>query len=259
MKKTKEKTMKSTTVRFAAILMMLGVFAIVSLGQKTERVKFAAGSTQASFTRTIPARGSIDFVINAKAGQYMDYTPAYDLKKTDIQVFLTEPKLQDASRKAKIDERNVFKINTSGEHYLTVNNMTGKNVTFTLYLQVTNEDPDADDSETSSGNTNDGDVERIQLPKNAVFTDLAITLEPGETKQFVANVKKGFKVCIESNKKLGSNVKIGVDAKILNMNNSATNTACTAKAIENGDQYIFFENTGRNRISFTATVAFYTN
>lgn len=251
--------MKNITMRFSAILMMLGAFAVVLFGQKTERVKFAAGSTDGSFTRTIPAQGSIDFVISAKAGQYMDYTPAYDFKKTDIQAFLTEFKLQDISQTAKIDERNVFKINTSGDHRLTVNNMTRKSVTFTLYLGITDNDPDADDENISSGNTNDGDVERIQLPKNAVFTDLAITLEPGGTKQFVANVKKGFMVCIEPNKKLGSNVKIGVDAKILNMNNSATNTACTAKAIENGDQYIFFENTGRNRISFTANVSFYTN
>lgn len=250
--------MKITAIRFSAILMIIGALAAVSLGQKTERVKFAGGATDASLTRTIPANGSMDFIINAKARQYMDYTVAYDFKKTDIEAFLTEPHLQDISQTPKIDERNVFRIKTSGDHRLTVNNMTRKNVTITLYLQVTNDDPDADDSATSD-NADNGDVERIQLPRNAVFTDLEITLEPGDTRQFVAYVKKGFMVCIEPNRKLGSNVKIGVDARVLDMSKSATNTACTAKAIESGDQYIFFENSGRSRISFTANVGFYNN
>ncbi len=247
--------MKNITIRFTAILMMLGAFAVVSFGQKTERVKFDKGATSGTFTRTIPANGSMDFIINAKAKQYMDYTVAYDSKKTDIEAFLTEPDLQDVSQTPTIDARNVFKTNTGGDHRLTVNNMTRKSVTITLYLQITSTDPDVDDG-MSSDDTNNSDVERIELPRNTVFTDLEITLEPGESKQFVAYVKKGHMVCIESNKKLGSNLKVEVDAKALSMNNTSN---CTPLAIEAGDQYIYFENSGRNRISFTATVGFYTN
>lgn len=144
--------MKSITVRFSVILMLYGLFAVVSFGQNSERLKFAKGATDGSYTRTIPAQGSIDLVVNAKAGQYMEYTVAYDFKRTDIEAFLTEPDLQDVSQTPKIDERNVFAINTSGDHRLTVNNMTRKSVTFTLYLQITDNDPDADDT-VSSGNT----------------------------------------------------------------------------------------------------------
>lgn len=177
--------MKNITKRFSAILMMLGVFVIVSFGQKTERVKFAAGTTDGTFTRTIPAQGSIDFVINAKAGQYMEYTPAYDFKKTDIQAFLTEPNLQDIWQTAKIDERNVFKINKSGDHRLTVNNMTRKSVTFTLYLGITNNNPDVDDESNSTREKRtpaglnkyklDGDIPyiKINFKKGEIYSDVS--------------------------------------------------------------------------------------
>lgn len=254
--------MKNKSIRFSAMLMMLGLFAIASFGQKTERVKFAKGETSGYYTRTLPAQGSIDFIVNAKAGQFMDYTVAYDFNKSDIGAFLTEPNLQDISQTPKIDERNVFPVNTGGDHRITVNNMTRKSVTITLYIQVTNDDPDADnddDGSMNAGNTGDSEVERIELPKGSVFTDVEITLAPGETKQFVAYVKKGIMVCIEPNKKLGSNVQIGVDAKTLDMSKSATNQACTAKAIESRDQYMYFENNGRTRITFTANIGFYKN
>lgn len=141
--------MKSIIVRFSTILMMFGLFAVVSFGQNSERLKFDKGATSGTYTRTLPAQGSIDLVVNAKKGQYMDYTVAYDFKKSDIEAFLTEPNLQDVSQTPTIDARSVFRINTSGDHRLTVNNMTRKSVTFTLYLQITNDDPDADDSNST--------------------------------------------------------------------------------------------------------------
>lgn len=249
--------MKNITTKFTAILMIFGAFAVVSFGQKTERVKFVKGETNGTFTRTLPANGSMDFIINAKTGQYMDYNVAYDFKKTDIGAFLSEPNLQDVSQTPAIDQRNVFAVNTSGDHRLTVNNMTSKRVTFTLYISIFDSDPDVDEGDgMSAGGAGGDDVERIELARNTVFTDIEMTLDPGETRQFVAYVKKGFMVCIESNKKLGSNVKVGVDAKTLSMSNTSN---CTAKAIESRDQYIYFENSGRNKISFTATVGFYNN
>ena len=178
--------MKNKTIRFSAILMILGVFAVVSFGQKTERVKFAAGATDAALTRTIPANGSIDFIITAKAGQYMDYTPAYDFNKTDIEAFLTEPRLQDVSQTANIDTRNVFRINTSGDHRLTVNNMTRKSITFTLYLQISDTDPDVDTESDSSMtkrlpaklNTSPDKIPytTINFKRGAIFSDVSGSL-----------------------------------------------------------------------------------
>lgn len=236
--------------------MMLGLFAVASFGQKSERIKFAAGETSGTYTRTLSSQGSMDFVINAKKGQYMDYTVAYDLKKSDIEAFLTEPNLQDVSQTPTIDARTVFQINTSGDHRLTVNNMTRKSVTFTVYMQISNDDPDADDGSMNAG-SEDGDVERIELARNTVQSEFEISLAPGESKQFVAYVKKGFMVCVETNKNLGSNLKVEVDARALNLRKTATNSDCTANALESRDQYIYFENSGKNRMTFTSTIGFY--
>lgn len=238
--------MKNITIKLSAILMMLGVFAIASFGQKTERVKFDKGATEGTFTRTIPAEGSMDFVINAKAGQYMDYTPAYDLKKNDIQAVLTEPNLQDVSQTAKIDERNVFAINTSGDHRLTVNNMTRKSVTFTLYLSITNNDPDRDDSNTSSGGNDDGN-DRIDFAgADPSGVELSMELRPGETRQYVAYVKKGYTVCVETNGSSGQKIVVEVDTVVID--------SCSKNTTKAGDQNIFFTNKGNKKIAFTATV-----
>ena len=193
--------MKILMIKSAAILMMLGVFAMISFGQKTERVKFDKGATDGTFTRTIPANGSMDFVINAKAKQYMDYTVAYDFKKTDIEAFLTEPNLQDISQTATIDGRNVFRINTSGDHRLTVNNMTRKSVTFTLYLQITNTDPDADDEDMSSNNS-DEPTERtggepVKFSAGEKFKSISDRQIPANgSYDFVISAKRGQKLAI---------------------------------------------------------------
>ena len=237
--------MKSIIVRFSAILMMLGLFAVVSFGQKTERIKFAAGETSGTYTRTIPAQGSMDFIINAKKGQYMDYNVAYDLKKTDIEAFLTEPNLQDVSQTPKIDERNVFQINTSGDHRLTVNNMTRKSVTFTLYLQITNDDPDADDGSMNAGNT-DG-FERIDFGNSGeTGIDTYIELNVGEVRQFVAFVKKGYTVCANTDKDFGKNLMVEVDGVVIDV--------CSKNTTRAGDQNISFTNNGNKKIAFTATI-----
>ena len=102
----------------------------------TERIQFAAGKTDGYWTRDIPANGSIDFVINAKKGQTMGYTIGYDFKDSDLQGFLTEPGLQDISQTANPKETKEFTINKTGDHRLTVNNMSSKKVTFTLYLDI---------------------------------------------------------------------------------------------------------------------------
>lgn len=104
--------------------------------QKTERVQFASGKTDGAYTRDIPAEGSIDFVMNAKKGQTIDYTVGYDFKDSDIEAFLTEPELQDISQTAPPKDRQEFKVNKTGDHRITVNNTTKKKVTITLYLDI---------------------------------------------------------------------------------------------------------------------------
>lgn len=104
--------------------------------QKTERVQFASGKTDGSYTREIPAEGSIDFVMGAKKGQIIDYTVGYDFNDKDIEVFLTEAGLQDISQTAAPKEHKEFRVNKTGDHRLTVNNMTKKKVTITLYLDI---------------------------------------------------------------------------------------------------------------------------
>lgn len=104
--------------------------------QKTERVQFGSGKTDGSYTRDIPAEGSIDFVMNAKKGQIIDYTVGYDFKDSDVEAFLTEPGLQDISQTAPPKEHKEFTVNKSGDHRLTVNNTTKKKITITLYLDI---------------------------------------------------------------------------------------------------------------------------
>lgn len=241
---------KNKAFGFSVIVIMFGLLAVAAFGQKTERIKFAKGTSEGAFTRTIPAQGSIDFIVHAKAGQFLEYTPAYDFKKTDLQAVLTEPRLQDISQTSAIDQRNVFQINSTGDHRLTVNNMTRKSVTFTLYIQITDEDPNADDSADGSDS---GEPERIQLARGSSDVDLEITLAPNQTKQFVAMVKKGFMVCIVPNKSLGSTVSIGVDAKDFDPSNGP----CTPHALETRDQYIYFENRTKRPITFTVSVGFH--
>lgn len=103
---------------------------------KKETVRFAKGATSASLTRTIDASGSMDFIINAKKGQRMNFTIGYDFNDKDVEGFLTEPGLQDISLTAGPKAPHEFVINTSGNHRLTVNNTTAKKITITLYLDI---------------------------------------------------------------------------------------------------------------------------
>lgn len=106
-------------------------------GQNSERVEFAAGKTETSLTRTIPADGSIDFVFNARSGQRMQYSVNYQNgSDTDIEAFLTEPGSQDISNTSAANENNEFMIKKTGDHRITVNNKTGNDVTVDFGLSI---------------------------------------------------------------------------------------------------------------------------
>lgn len=103
---------------------------------KPERLQFSGGESDGSWTREIPANGSIDFVANAKKDQTFGFQVGYEGKASDVAIFLTEPELQDVSMKAAPEERKEFRVKKGGDHRLTVNNMTGKAVTMTLYVDI---------------------------------------------------------------------------------------------------------------------------
>ncbi len=104
--------------------------------RKIERVRFAKGKTSTVLTRTILADGSMDFIINAKKGQTIEFTVGYDFQDSDIESFLTEPRLQDISLSSGPKKRNEFVTRKTGDHVLTVNNTTRKKITIALYLDI---------------------------------------------------------------------------------------------------------------------------
>lgn len=101
-----------------------------------DRVSFAKGETSAMVTRDIPAEGSVDFVIGARKGQTLGYEVGYDFKDSDIKAFLTEPGLQDISKTSGPKARQEFVVKKSGDHRITVSNLSHKKVTITLYVDV---------------------------------------------------------------------------------------------------------------------------
>lgn len=109
-----------------------------SIDANQVRVQFAKGETSAMVTKDIPANGVVEFLINAKKGQMLEYTVGYDFKDSDVEAFLSEPGMPDASLSSGPKERQEFTIQKSGDHRLSVNNNTKKKITITLYLDITN-------------------------------------------------------------------------------------------------------------------------
>lgn len=107
-----------------------------SSSDKGVRIQFAKGETSTFMTKDIPAKGSVDFLMNVQKGQTIGYTVGYDFADTDVEAFLTEPGSQDISQTAGPKEPQEFSVSKSGDHRLTVNNTTGKKITVTLYLDI---------------------------------------------------------------------------------------------------------------------------
>ena len=124
--------------KFNSILAILFLFAGFAFAQtnKTETVKFARGVSDAMLTRTIPANGSITFVINARAGQTMGFTVGYDFKDSDIVASLVPPRTTNVTWSGGPKETNEYEIQDSGNHKLKVKNTTKKPITMTLYLDI---------------------------------------------------------------------------------------------------------------------------
>ncbi len=107
-----------------------------SANSKSERVQFAKGETSAMLTRDIPANGSIDFVVNVKKGQMLEYTVGYDFKDSDVNAAIYEPDTKDVTLSSGPKERQEFEVKMNGDHRLVVENTTNKKITITLYLDI---------------------------------------------------------------------------------------------------------------------------
>lgn len=101
-----------------------------------DRISFAKGETSAMITRDIPSLGTVDFVIGVRKGQTLGYTVGYDFKESDITAFLTEPGMQDISKTSGPKAPQEFVIKKSGDHRLSINNLSRKKLTITLYVDV---------------------------------------------------------------------------------------------------------------------------
>lgn len=124
--------------KISSFLANMFIFAGFAFAQKdkTETVKFARGASDAMLTRTIPANGSITFVIGAKTGQTMGFTIGYDFKGSDIVASLVPPRTTDVTWSGGPEEHNEYEIQDTGNHKLKVKNTSRKAITMTLYLDI---------------------------------------------------------------------------------------------------------------------------
>lgn len=105
-------------------------------GDNVIRLQFAKGESSSFKTMDIPASGSMDLLINARKGQTLGFHIGYEGKASDVQAFLTEPGLQDVSMQTGPEARKEFKIKKTGDHRITINNMSRKKITLTIYFDV---------------------------------------------------------------------------------------------------------------------------
>lgn len=104
--------------------------------QNFVRILFPKGDNSANVTKEIPANGSLDFLVNVKKGQTFGFQVGYEGKASDVRAFLTEPDLQDVTIESGPEERKEFKIKKTGDHRITINNMSKKKITITIYVDA---------------------------------------------------------------------------------------------------------------------------
>lgn len=194
--------MKKITVKVLSILMAIAAFALISLAQdKTERVKFASGETDGSWTRDIAANGSHDFVFRVKKDQTISFTVGYDFRDSDIEAFLMEPNMQDSLLTTGPKSNNDFVAEKNGDYLVRVRNMSRKKLTMTFYLSIFDDDGMGDSDDSSEP---DIPREEIEFGK-ADFAELKRTIPANSTQEFIFQGEEG----------LNANVKIATTAKSL--------------------------------------------
>lgn len=168
----------------AMLMITIGAFAALSFAQAEERVRFAAGKTSASVTRVIPANSAVNFVFNAKSGQTVAHTVEYELKDSDITIYLGEPGDQDSSIASEPNAPQSFVVKKSGDHRLEVTNTTKKRAIITLFLDV----------ETPASTNSSGDADRIQFARGETSASATKDIPANGAIDFVFNVKRGQKI-----------------------------------------------------------------
>ncbi len=152
-----------------------------------ERVTFAAGESSTYLTRNIPANDSHEFIFNARKGQTLGFTVAYDFKVSDVEAFLTEPGSQDISLTTGPKAPNEFVVQKTGDHRLLVRNLTRKKITITLYLDI-----ETTGKDSASGDADAPYSERVQFPKGAVDVRFERTINANY--EFIFYARKGQRV-----------------------------------------------------------------
>jgi hypothetical protein len=102
----------------------------------TERVRFAKGQSSTNLTRNIPANGEIQFLINAKKGQKMEYEVGYDFRGSDVQVFLFDIASNEIVADSEAGLVESFVVRKSGDTSFVVRNKTGKRIQIRLYVDI---------------------------------------------------------------------------------------------------------------------------
>lgn len=106
--------------------------------ERSVRVSFAKGETSGSMTQTIPANGTVNFLVNARSGQLLEFTVGYDFSESDLSVYLSEPGAQEFTLAGEPKKREEFSIKKSGDHTIVVSNTSPKPATITLYVDIAN-------------------------------------------------------------------------------------------------------------------------
>lgn len=126
--------MKQLSLILAGMFLLVGFASAQTL--KKETVRFARGTSSAAVTRTLAPNASIEFSVNARSGQTMNYTVGYDFASSDLEAYFTEARGQDSIPIEIKSMNNERVLEASGNHRILVKNKTRKRVTFTLYVDV---------------------------------------------------------------------------------------------------------------------------
>lgn len=124
--------------------------AATSAQDRDVRVRFSRGETSAQVTHRIAARGSVNFLINARRGQTLGFTVGYDFSDRDLNIYLLEPGGQDFSLTAAAKEPKEFAVKKTGDHTISVTNTTARAVTITLYADVNDDQSNGNPSNSGS-------------------------------------------------------------------------------------------------------------
>lgn len=127
--------LKNAAIKSLAVLMMLAMFSLTLFAQDgREKIKFAKGKSSVTLKRIVSGdAGAITFSLTAKKGQVIKFTVDGN---PDLGISLCETGSQDFILEAEPGKSNEYKVAKSGEHFITVVNLSNTKANFTLQLTI---------------------------------------------------------------------------------------------------------------------------